>query len=152
VTPVADRLVGVAILTSERGSFESHLAAFPALRQRLREATVATPVLGAGPLRQRAHRRVSGRVLLVGDSAGYVDALTGEGIAVALRTSAELVRCVAADQPDAYERAWQRGLAGVPVAHRVVAVGPQSAGAGSADRACGPRLPAVFGAIVNRLA
>ncbi|MFI7068081.1 NAD(P)/FAD-dependent oxidoreductase [Kribbella sp. NPDC050124] len=108
VTPVADDLVGVAILTSERGTFDSHLDAFPALRRRLRGACPANAVMGAGPLRQRVRARVAGRVLLVGDAAGYVDALTGEGIAVALRTSAELVDCVLKDRPADYEAAWRR--------------------------------------------
>ena len=108
VTPVAEDLVGVAILTSARGSFDSHLDAFPALKRRLRGACPANTVMGAGPLRQRVRARVAGRVLLVGDAAGYVDALTGEGIAVALRTSAELVRCVERDRPEEYEAAWRR--------------------------------------------
>ncbi|GAB2661073.1 NAD(P)/FAD-dependent oxidoreductase [Kribbella swartbergensis] len=108
VTPVADDLVGVAVLTSERGTFDSHLDAFPALKRRLRGACPANAVMGAGPLRQRVRSRVAGRVLLVGDAAGYVDALTGEGIAVALRTSAELVDCVLKDRPPDYEAAWRR--------------------------------------------
>ena len=45
-------------------------------------------------------------MLLVGDAAGYVDALTGEGIAVALACARALVDCVAADNPGAYERRW----------------------------------------------
>ncbi|MGW6195120.1 NAD(P)/FAD-dependent oxidoreductase [Kribbella sp. NPDC055110] len=108
VTPVADDLVGVAVLTSARGTFDSHLDAFPLLKRRLRGATAASAVMGAGPLRQRVSARTAGRVLLVGDAAGYVDALTGEGIAVALRTSAELVDCVRADRPEDYEAAWRR--------------------------------------------
>jgi flavin-dependent dehydrogenase len=108
VTPVAEDLVGVAVLTSARGTFDSHLTAFPALRCRLQGATPASSVLGAGPLRQRVRARISGRVLLVGDAAGYVDALTGEGIAVALRTSAELVDCLLEDRPGDYEAAWRR--------------------------------------------
>ena len=108
VTPVADDLVGVAILTSARGTFDSHLNAFPALKRRLCDARPAGTVMGAGPLRQRVRGRVAGRVLLVGDAAGYVDALTGEGIAVALRTSAELVDCVRKDRPEDYETAWRR--------------------------------------------
>ncbi|HZX06270.1 NAD(P)/FAD-dependent oxidoreductase [Kribbella sp.] len=108
VTPVADDLVGVAILTSARGTFTSHLNAFPALKRRLHNAPPATAVLGAGPLRQRVRSRTAGRVLLVGDAAGYVDALTGEGIAVALRTSAELVDCLRADRPQDYDAAYRR--------------------------------------------
>jgi flavin-dependent dehydrogenase len=55
---------------------------------------------------QRTSARVSGRVLLVGDAAGYVDALTGEGIAVAVACARELVDCIVADDPAAYERRW----------------------------------------------
>ncbi|HEY4571732.1 MAG TPA: FAD-dependent monooxygenase [Kribbella sp.] len=108
VTPVADDLVGVAVLTSARGTFDSHLDAFPALKRRLTGAQPASSVMGAGPLRQRVSARTAGRVLLVGDAAGYVDALTGEGIAVAVRTSAELVDCVRNDRPQDYEAAWRR--------------------------------------------
>ena len=67
MTPVADDpLVGVAILTSARGSFESHLDAFPALKRRLpRLLAPAGAVMGAGPLARRVRGRVAGRVLLV---------------------------------------------------------------------------------------
>ena len=107
VTPVATDLVGVAVLTGEHGSFEDHLRAFPALRERL-PPTAATPTRGSGPLRQRVRARVCGRVLLVGDAAGYVDALTGEGIAVSLASARSLVGCVLRDRPEDYERAWRR--------------------------------------------
>ena len=107
VTPLSPLLVGVAVLTSERGAFETHLAHFPALARRLPQAP-ATAVRGAGPLRQLVHRRAAGRVLLVGDAAGYVDALTGEGVSLALACAAELVHCVRTDRPQAYEQAWRR--------------------------------------------
>ena len=105
VTPVGPQLVGVAILSGEQVPFAAQLAAFPALRDRLPEAG-ATSVRGAGPLLQRTSARVCGRELLVGDAAGYVAALTGEGIAVALACARALVDCVAADDPSAYERRW----------------------------------------------
>ena len=35
---------------------------------------------GAGPLRQPVTGRVKARFVLVGDAAGYVDAITGEGL------------------------------------------------------------------------
>ena len=65
-------------------------------------------MLGAGPLRQRARRRVAGRVLLVGDASGYVDALTGEGIALGLAQARAAVAAVRGGDPASYERAWQR--------------------------------------------
>ncbi|ADB31620.1 monooxygenase FAD-binding protein [Kribbella flavida DSM 17836] len=152
VTPVSSSTVGVAVLTAERGSLAAHLQAFPRLQARLEEASAVSGVLGAGPLRQRVRRRVAGRVLLVGDSAGYVDALTGEGIAVALRTSAELVRCVAADRPEDYEAAWRRVsrecrllTASLLWARNRSLLAPRIVPAAAA-------LPGVYGAIVNRLA
>ncbi|GAA2747996.1 NAD(P)/FAD-dependent oxidoreductase [Kitasatospora cinereorecta] len=107
VTPVADGLVGVAVLSSERLPFEAQLARFPQLAARL-PASAATRVRGAGPLRQRVSARVAGRVLLVGDAAGYLDALTGEGVAVALASARALVACLVEGRPQAYERAWRR--------------------------------------------
>lgn len=105
VTPVGPDLVGVAVLSGVRAPFAEQLASFPELRARLPELGI-TAVRGAGPLLQRTSARTAGRVLLVGDAAGYIDALTGEGIAVALATARVLVDCVVADDPGAYERRW----------------------------------------------
>ncbi|MGW3662070.1 NAD(P)/FAD-dependent oxidoreductase [Streptomyces sp. NPDC005141] len=105
VTPVADDLVGVAVLSRMRRGYDRHLADFPALTASLR-GTPVTEVRGAGPLSQRVRRRVAGRVLLVGDAAGYVDALTGEGIALGLATAEAAVRCLVAGRAGEYERAW----------------------------------------------
>jgi flavin-dependent dehydrogenase len=107
VTPLGPQLLGVAILTGRRAPFDVQLAGFPSLAARL-PVRACTAVRGAGPLRQRVRVRVAGRVLLVGDAAGYIDALTGEGISLALAGAAQLVRCVRADRPGSYEHAWRR--------------------------------------------
>ncbi len=107
VTPVGPELVGVAVLGGPTSVFDERLRAFPALLDRL-SAPPVTATRGAGPLRQRVRCRVAGRVLLVGDAAGYVDALTGEGIAVSLGCAAALVEAVAADRPADYERTWRQ--------------------------------------------
>ncbi|NEB51506.1 monooxygenase, partial [Streptomyces griseus] len=52
VTPVGEHLVGVAVLSRDRRPYDRHLAAFPALAARLADSAGATPVRGAGPLRQ----------------------------------------------------------------------------------------------------
>lgn len=152
VTPVASDLVGVAVLTSQRTPFARQLARFPALAARLAGAPPASTIRGAGPLRQRVAGRVRGRVLLVGDAAGYVDALTGEGLAVAWSSAAELVACVAADQPDSYERRWRR----VSRRYRTLTGGLLWArNQPVLARAIVPaahRLPRVFTAVVNQLA
>jgi flavin-dependent dehydrogenase len=151
VTPVGPRLVGVALLTSDRAPFEQHLAAFPALAARL-PATAATATRGAGPLRQSARSRALGRVLLVGDAAGYIDALTGEGISLSLRAAAHLVACVRADRPQDYDSRWrrmsrpQRALTASLVRARAhPALGPRIVPAAA-------RFPALFATAVNFLA
>ncbi|MFJ6793410.1 NAD(P)/FAD-dependent oxidoreductase [Streptomyces sp. NPDC091268] len=106
VTPLGPDRIGVAVLTCEQAPFDVQLAGFPLLAARL-PAVPGAPVRGAGPLRQRARVRVAGRVLFVGDAAGYVDALTGEGLTLAVTAAGALVRCVRAGRPQEYERAWR---------------------------------------------
>jgi flavin-dependent dehydrogenase len=105
-TPVADDLDGVAVLSRRRRPFTEHLAQFPPLAEHLAGAEAASSVQGAGPLRQRSRHRVAGRVLLVGDAAGYVDALTGEGISLGLAQARAAVAAIAAGRPGDYERGW----------------------------------------------
>ena len=107
VTPVAAGLVGVAVLTDRRGPFTELLASFPTLAPRL-EGLPLTRVRGAGPLRQRSTARVRGRALLVGDAAGYVDALTGEGIAIGLAQARVAVAAIVDGDLPRYERDWRR--------------------------------------------
>ena len=54
------------------------------LPDRTRGARLATPVLGAAPLAFSVDRMAGADWLLVGDSAGRIDPITGEGISVAL--------------------------------------------------------------------
>jgi flavin-dependent dehydrogenase len=103
VTPVEPDLVGVAILS--RG--QPDLAWFPRLANQLKGASPGQP-RGCGPLRQVVSRRVAGRVLLVGDAAGYEDALTGEGISLAVKQAAAAVDAIVRDAPSSYEGAWHR--------------------------------------------
>lgn len=103
VTPVEPDLVGVAILSRGRPD----LAWFPGLARRLAGAARG-PARGCGPLRQVVSGRVAGRVLLVGDAAGYEDALTGEGISLAVKQAAAAVAAIVDEAPESYEPAWQR--------------------------------------------
>lgn len=152
VTPVAADLVGVAVLSSRRATYDTQLEAFPALLERIERAPRITDVRGAGPLRQRVRRRVSGRVLLVGDAAGYVDALTGEGIALAVASARELVICLRVGRPEAYERRWlavtrrYRWLTGALLTTR------GTAGLGAVIVPAAAALPRVFRVAVDQLA
>jgi len=89
VTPAGSSRVGVAFLWDRDAvpgpvSIKSFLDRFPALASRVAGAPADSVPRGAGPLAQGARARVADRFALVGDSAGYVDAITGEGISLAL--------------------------------------------------------------------
>jgi flavin-dependent dehydrogenase len=76
--------------------FDRLLAHFPALASRLAGAPAASRDRGIGPLLQRVRGVCRSNVALIGDAAGYVDAITGEGLAVALHQSAALIEVLAA--------------------------------------------------------
>jgi flavin-dependent dehydrogenase len=107
ITPTDDHNIGVAILGPAGGSFEDRIEAFPALVERLRRVE-GTKTMAAGPFRHGNLKRVDGRVLFVGDASGYVDALTGEGIAVGLAQAKVAVESLIADRPGNYESQWRK--------------------------------------------
>lgn len=97
VTPIGDSEVGVALLTHERPEpFDQVLHHFPALRARL--GGHAGRVRGAGPFEQRVSAVLGPGVALVGDAAGYLDAISGEGLALGLRSALALVERFAAGE------------------------------------------------------
>ncbi len=151
VTPIADDCVGIALLKSRRGGFDAHLEEFPVLRDRIR-GHAHEPDRAAGPLRQRVSSRRAGRVLLVGDAAGYVDALTGEGLGLAFGAAELLVNCVAADQPAAYDRQWRQ----LTRRYRMLTAGLLHASAYPPARArivpAASVMPTLFTGVVNLLA
>ncbi|THG28611.1 NAD(P)/FAD-dependent oxidoreductase [Naasia lichenicola] len=151
VTPVAPDVVGIGILGPPRTDFRAAIESLPELAGRLDGAAPASSVRGAGPLRQRTSARSAGRVLLVGDASGYVDALTGEGMRVGLAQAEAAVDAVLADSAEGYGREW---------AHRSrdfrVITGLMVAAATSPLRGAivptASALPAAFGAVIERLA
>lgn len=152
VTPVDAGTVGVAVLTSHRGPFEEHLATFPELAVRLEGTEPVSTALGAGPLAQRATSRVAGRVLLVGDAGGYVDALTGEGLNVGFAQARMAVRAVLEDRPTAYPR-WVRDVTWRSSAlTRALLTATQPAWGRRATLRAAVALPGVFRAAVGVLA
>lgn len=150
VTPVAPDLVGVAILGPAGVDFDAALAGIPELAERLADAPPG-PLRAAGPLRQRTRHRTAGRVLLVGDAAGYVDALTGEGLRVGLAQAEVAVAAVNAGTPSAYERSWGAATRDFRTLTLGLLVAARSPLRGAIVPLAG-RLPRVFGAAVERLA
>jgi flavin-dependent dehydrogenase len=151
VTPVADDCVGIAILSSSRGGFDRHLNAFPALEDRIGDHDHG-PDRAAGPLRQKARSRTAGRVMLVGDAAGYIDAMTGEGLGLAFGAAELLVNCVVAQCIDDYDRQWRT----LTRRYRLLTAGLVRAGSVPGIRSrivpAARALPAAFAGVVNQLA
>ncbi|MFJ4341556.1 NAD(P)/FAD-dependent oxidoreductase [Streptomyces sp. NPDC088915] len=152
VTPLGPRLVGVALLTDRRAPFGAQLERFPELAARLPAGRAVTAVRGAGPLRQKARTRLHGRVLLVGDAAGYVDALTGEGVSLALAGAGALVGNVRRGTPERYEGDWNRATRGHRLLTELLVRVRQQRALAPLVVPAAERLPRVFAAAVNALA
>ncbi|WP_374928293.1 NAD(P)/FAD-dependent oxidoreductase [Kytococcus sedentarius] len=154
LTPVAADQLGVALLSSRRAPFADQLTRLGDLGRwfAAQPATQWGPVAGAGPLWQTVSRRVDGPVLLVGDAAGYVDALTGEGVSLALVQATALVECLVTDRPGDWERRWTR----LTAAHRIATGGLVAAVSTAPTRAAllgaATTWPAAFQRVVGALA
>ncbi len=152
VTPIAPDSIGVALLTSQPGSFAEQLTGFPGVTRRIEGTSTTSSVRGAGPLRQRVESRRYGRVLLVGDAGGYVDALTGEGLSVGLAQGEVAVQALRVDEPSRYE-GLARGVSWRSTLLTTVLL--QSTRAPIVRRAIVPaaqRVPWLFQRAVNELA
>jgi flavin-dependent dehydrogenase len=147
VTPVEPDLVGVAILSAHR----PQLAWFPRLAQHLHGASRGR-ARGCGPLRQVVSRRVSGRVLLVGDAAGYEDALTGEGISLAVKQAAAAVSAIVDQNPSSYEAAWGRITRDYRLLTRTLVLATIPRASRRAIVPASRALPGIFRWAVNTLA
>lgn len=151
VTPVGDDCVGVAVLSSSKGGFDAKFADFPELRDRV-AGFANGPDRAAGPLRQRVSNRTAGRVMLVGDAAGYIDALTGEGMGLALGAAELLIDSIVTGTVDDYDRRWRQ----LTRRYRFLTAALVRAGTLSPVRRrivpAAAALPAVFETVVNQLA
>ena len=109
VTPAGPERVGVAFLWSGRKArFDDLLGEFPQLATRLAGAEHDSRDRGAGPLQRNVKAVRKGRALLLGDAAGYKDAITGEGLSLAFHQARALVDCVQRDALDEWPAAHRR--------------------------------------------
>jgi flavin-dependent dehydrogenase len=109
VTPVGPGEIGVAMLWSGRKSrFDDLLGQIPQLAGKLAGASMTSKDRGAGPFHQRVRRVYEGNIALVGDASGYLDAITGEGLAMALHQSAALVEAMQVGDLARYAAAHRR--------------------------------------------
>lgn len=105
VTPVGPGRVGVALLHGDDHTpYDELLARFPGL-------TLGEPIdqiRGAGPFAVHPASPHVGRLLLVGDAAGYLDAITGEGITLGIAGAHAVVDSIVAGTPERWPAAHRR--------------------------------------------
>jgi flavin-dependent dehydrogenase len=123
--PVDGGLVSVNVIlersrarsSSRDETFESRIAALPAIAERLQRGRRVDPIRGIGSFACMTASPTFHGGALVGDAAGYVDPITGEGIFFALKGGELLAECVtdalrARTDRSAETRAWQTYRAG----------------------------------------
>ncbi|HEX2980603.1 MAG TPA: NAD(P)/FAD-dependent oxidoreductase [Anaerolineaceae bacterium] len=92
ITPCGENCVGIALLWDRqkvappggRSLFPALIRRFPELSRRLAGIPPASDVRAAGPLAQPTRGVAAAGLVLVGDAAGYLDAITGDGISLGL--------------------------------------------------------------------
>jgi flavin-dependent dehydrogenase len=149
ITPLEPRLVGVSILGAPRTDFDQTIASIPALADRIAGLASVTGLKGAGPFRRRAARPSAGRVLLVGDSSGYVDAITGEGLRLGFDQARLAVEHILGGEQ--YDAAWKRCTRDFRVlTSRLVLAATSPLRGGIVPLA--QRMPGFYGSVVEKLA
>lgn len=151
ITPVSNTEVGVAVLGPRVTGFEETLSNVPVLAQRLQGAAPSSERSGAGPFARATSARTRGRVLLVGDASGYVDAITGEGLRLGFAQAHAALNSIVAGNTPAYEREWRR----VSRDFRVLTKGLTALASSPLRNTIVPlaqSMPGLFGTIVDRLA
>jgi menaquinone-9 beta-reductase len=103
ITPCGEGMVGVATLWDRkrypkvqggRELVSTFITQFPTLREHLSEATPCGDLQAIGPLSRQVRSPITDGVLLIGDAAGYLDAITGEGIGLAVTQALALNQTV----------------------------------------------------------
>lgn len=108
VTPVSSGEVCVALISRSPRIRLRHLEErFPRLAAKLDGAVPSTAERGSITPTRRLRRVTAGRVALIGDASGGVDAITGEGLCLAFQQASRLARSLASDDLTGYQ-SWHR--------------------------------------------
>jgi flavin-dependent dehydrogenase len=103
VTPVGSNEICVALISRPKfHSFREGLREFPKLAVRLNNANSSTRTMGALSISRQFKHVCRGNVALVGEASGSVDAITGEGMALAFRQALALAPALVAGDLSAY--------------------------------------------------
>jgi len=106
ITPVGSHEVCVALISRPKfHSFREGLSEFPELYARLQDSATTTTVRGALSISRTLKHVYHGNVALIGEASGSVDAITGEGMALAFRQALALGPALAAGDLSSYAAA-----------------------------------------------
>ncbi len=109
VTPVASDEICVSLFANVGGLRVPELIAlYPELERRLADARPTSAARGAISSSCVMRTVVSDRVALIGDAAGAVDAITGEGMSLGFKHAIALADALADDNLPRYQRAHRR--------------------------------------------
>jgi flavin-dependent dehydrogenase len=116
ITPIAGEEVGVAVISRDPAlRLEGALPRFPILAEKLRGATQTSRELGDSTSLRILPAVARGRVALIGDASGTVDAVTGHGLSLSFQQAIPLAEAMRLDDPAHYQHAHKK-IAAVPVA------------------------------------
>jgi flavin-dependent dehydrogenase len=108
-TPVSGEQICVVLASADpRLRLEDGLQDLPWLSERLENAETVTTERGAITGNRRLKRVCRGNVVLIGDAAGTVDAITGEGLRLAFSQATALAECMAAGDLTPYQQIHDR--------------------------------------------
>ena len=108
VTPVGVNEVCVAMVSTKESVASDLTDMFPALASHLSGAELVGPTRGAISMSVKLRSVINGRVALVGDASGSVDAVTGEGLGLAFRQANCLATALAAGDLKRYDTSHRR--------------------------------------------
>jgi flavin-dependent dehydrogenase len=116
ITPMAGQEVGVTVISRDPGlRLEGALSRFPILAEKLRGAAQTTRELGDATSLRILLEVARGRVALIGDASGTVDAVTGHGLSLSFQQAIPLAEAMRLDDLAHYQHA-HKNIAAVPIA------------------------------------
>jgi flavin-dependent dehydrogenase len=109
ITPVGPREMCVVLISRDpKLRMETALEQFPYVAGRLAAAEAATLERGGITATRRLHAVCTGRVALVGDASGSVDAITGEGLCLLFQHAVAVADAFATNDLSRYAAAHRR--------------------------------------------
>ena len=109
LTPVGAAEVCVTVISSRRQmKLEDALPGFPEISRRLESAVPATFERGSVTVTRSLKRVAGGRVILIGDASGSVDAITGEGLCLAFKQASAVADALESGDLAAYQARHRR--------------------------------------------